>query len=315
MNVPTLLASELSDWSGYIHQLTGIHLDATKAYLIETRLNRLYTETGARNWADLLAMVRRDSTQRLRHAVISGITTNETSFFRDSSPFDLLRHKLIPELIDRRQREAHRYIPIRVLSAACSTGQEAYSIAMILKELLGSFAGYQILIQGIDISDVAIQKASSGYFTQLEIDRGLPVSSFTSYFTKSGSGWKIADELRSITTFQRRNLLEPFAGLQPFDIILCRNVAIYFQETDRRRLFSNLGTLMAPQASLIIGSTESITSLCPEYEQHRHLRAAYYTRPTTVSTRRTDSLPQTTAAITTPSYTTYSLQSTLQAER
>ena len=278
MTSKPMLPHELLDWAKFIHEICGIHLDATKSYLVESRLYRMLAECKASTWSELLSIVKRDTSQQLRLAVINAITTNETSFFRDAAPFEVMRHKLIPELIDRRQREGHRIIPIRILSAACSTGQEVYSTAIVLKELLGSFNGFQILIQGLDISDVAVRQASSGHFSQLEIDRGLPASSFTKYFAKSGTGWKIQDDLRTITSCRRANLLESLHGMSPFDIILCRNVAIYFHETERRRLFTNLADILATEGNLIIGSTESISSLCPDFEQHRHLRATFYTR-------------------------------------
>nr|WP_276570604.1 protein-glutamate O-methyltransferase CheR [Halochromatium salexigens] len=265
-------------WSEYIAKGCGVHLDSNKGYLIESRLGALMRETGASTWKELLRKVKTDPTRQLHAKVISAITTNETSFFRDQAPFQLLKHKLLPELIDRRRQERANPVPIRVLSAACSTGQEVYTTAIVLKELLGDFNGYDIRILGLDVSQEAIAQASYAHFSQLELTRGISPQQLTRYFEPVGSKWKVRDELRATATFRQANLLEPILTPGLFDIIFCRNVAIYFSEPDKIRLFKNLGRVLARQGALIIGSTESITSLCPEWEPQRYLRTLYYTK-------------------------------------
>lgn len=278
MTTALLTRDELQSWRGYIHETCGIYLDETKGYLVETRLAPLMRETGCNGFADLLKKVKGDPGQTLRTKVINSITTNETSFFRDTAPFDLLRHKLFPELIDRRNKAGLRPVPIRILSAACSTGQEAYSTAMVLKELLVDFRGYDIRILGLDISDQAVAKASYAKYSRMELDRGLTGEALTRHFQPVGDAWMVRDELRALATFRRANLLEPLAAGVPFDIIFCRNVAIYFNEPDRVRLFRNLGRSLAKDGALIIGSTESLAGLCPEFEPKRHLRTVFYQR-------------------------------------
>ena len=262
-------------WSRYIHELCGIHLDDSKAYLLETRLASLLAETNDSNFSDLLYKARADLSGRLRARIIEAITTNETSFFRDTSPFDLLRNKLVPELIDRRVKSGLR-VPIRIWSAACSTGQEAYSVAIILKELLGDFSKYDIQIVGTDISNKVVAQASYGEYSRMELERGLSPEALTRHFSVSGDKWKIRDEIRGIATFRTMNLLQPFSFPKPFDIIFCRNVAIYFNETDKARLFHNLVRCMAKDGSLIIGSTESISALGLDLEPKRYLRTVFY---------------------------------------
>jgi chemotaxis protein methyltransferase CheR len=276
MSPASLTHDELTAWSRYIHEICGVFLDNSKGYLIETRLAGLLRDNGSGGWAELLYRVKGDPSNALRTKVISAITTNETSFFRDASPFELLQHKLFPELIDRRNKAGLRPVPIRILSAACSTGQEAYSTAIVLKELLGNFRGYDIRILGVDISDAAVAQASYAHFSRLELDRGMSPDKRMRYFEPIGDRWKIHDELRATATFRRANLLEPIASPAPFDIIFCRNVAIYFTEPDKIRLFKNLGRTLARDGALIIGATESITGLCPEFEPKRYLRAVFY---------------------------------------
>jgi chemotaxis protein methyltransferase CheR len=270
-------ADEMTAWSGYIREICGIHLDSSKGYLIETRLAPLFRETGARGFGELLGKVRADFSYAFRRKVIDSITTNETSFFRDSSPFDLLQYKLFPECIDRKNRAGLKPVPIRIWSAACSTGQEAYSTAIVLRELLGDCRGYDIRILGTDISDKAVAAASYAMFSKFELERGLPAERIARHFTlQSDSRWKVRDEIRAMATFRHMNLLEPFSFPQPFDFIFCRNVAIYFTEADKTRLFKNLSRCLAKDGCLLIGSTESLTGLCPEFEPRRHLRSVFY---------------------------------------
>ncbi len=275
MSPSPLTRDEMAAWSRYITDICGVHLDDSKGYLIETRLVALLRETNSGGFAELLYKVKGDPSSSLRTKVINAITTNETSFFRDTSPFELLQHKLFPELIDRR-KAGLRPVPIRILSAACSTGQEVYSTAIILKELLNDFRGYDIRILGLDISDAAIARASRAHFSRMELDRGMTPNKLARHFEPVGAEWKVRDELRSIASFRRANLLEPIATPAPFDFIFCRNVAIYFSEPDKTRLFKNLGRTLARDGSLIIGATESIAGLCPEFEPKRYLRTVFY---------------------------------------
>jgi chemotaxis protein methyltransferase CheR len=278
LSTPSITSEELIGWSRHIHEISGVFLDGSKGYLIETRLGPLLRETGSGNWSELLYKTKAGGT--LRTKVINAITTNETSFFRDTSPFELLQHKLFPELIDRRNKAGLKPVPIRILSAACSTGQEAYSTAIVLKELLGSFSRYDIRILGLDISDATIAQASYAHFSRMELDRGLAADKLARHFEPMGERWKVKDELRALATFRKANLLDPLAVPVLFDIIFCRNVAIYFTEPDKIRLFRNLGLTLARDGALIIGATESITGLCPEFEPQRYLRAVFYRRKT-----------------------------------
>jgi len=276
MSTVSISRDELTVWSRYVHEICGVFLDSSKGYLLETRLGNLLHETGAGGFAELFYKAKADLTHTLRRKIIDAITTNETSFFRDSAPFDLLRYKLIPELIDRRKKSAARTVPLRIWSAACSTGQEAYSTGIVIKELLGDLNGYDVRIVGTDISDKVVAAASYGYFSRMELERGLPPDKISRHFIPAADQWKIRDEIRALASFRTMNLLQPFTFPAPFDIIFCRNVAIYFTEPDKVRLFQNLGRCLARDGALIIGSTESLTGLCPQFESKRHLRAVFY---------------------------------------
>jgi len=267
-------AEEVGLWSKLVHDSCGVYLDQAKSYLLSTRLQDLLKETKANGFSDLYYKVR--SSPALQGRVVDAITTNETSFFRDTSPFDLLRHKLIPELVDRRNKLGVRPIQLRIWSAACSTGQEVYTVAIILRELLGDSDRYDIRILGTDISNRVVAIASRGIYNQLEAQRGLSQDTLTRHFDKHAEGWKIRDEIRAMASFRTMNLLQPFSFPTPFDIVFCRNVAVYFTEENRARLFRNIGKCLAKDGALVIGSTESLTGLCPEFQPRRYLRSVYY---------------------------------------
>ncbi|HEX3747916.1 MAG TPA: protein-glutamate O-methyltransferase CheR [Bryobacteraceae bacterium] len=269
-----LLPEEQKPLAAYIYSICAVTLDQSKAYLMEGRLGRLVEETGSGSYAGLMERARRDSGRALERRIIDAITTNETLFFRDMSPFDLLRHKIVPELIDRRSKTGAARI--RIWSAACSTGQEIYSIAILLKELLGDPDRYGVRLFGTDISDQAVAQASRGIYNATEIGRGLPDGLRDRYFSRVRDGWQIRDEIRAMASFQRQNLMADFSALGRFEVIFCRNVAIYFSETDKVSLFRRIERSLEPNGFLVIGAMESLNGLCPQFEPQRHLRSVYY---------------------------------------
>jgi chemotaxis protein methyltransferase CheR len=261
----------------YIYDISGISLDQSKKYLLETRLNNIAQEHRCSSYHELCRKAKSDPSKLIERSIIDAISTNETLFFRDTGPFELLKHKIFPELIDARAAQAsYLKTPIRIWSAACSTGQELYSVAIILQELLGDLSKYSIKLLGTDISDAAITQASAGKYNKFEIERGLSKDKLQRYFTLVGGNWKIQDQIRAMATFRKINLMLPFTGLGKFDIILCRNVAIYFTLEDRKQLFNKLARSLEPDGYLLIGSTESLTGVCPRFVPKRHLRSIFY---------------------------------------
>ncbi len=270
---------ELALFSKYISDISGIHLDTSKGYLLETRLVSMLRDTGSASFKELYNKIRADFSKKLESRLLDAMTTNETLFFRDRAPFDLLQHKIIPDLIDRRVPGADinkTPLTLKIWSAACSTGQEVYSIGIVLKELLGDITKHNVTILGTDISDDAVTRASYGYFNWVEIERGLPPDKLNRYFKKENDKWKIDDEIRSMATFKKLNLMEDFSRLGMFDIIFCRNVAIYFPEEKKKSLFNRISQILKPDGSLIIGGTESIATICPSFESKRYLRSIFY---------------------------------------
>ena len=270
--------SEFQIMSRYILDVSGISLAPGKEYLIETRLSQLVDELNVRSFQELHSKARTDASGTIEKRIIDAISTNETYFFRDNAPFDLIQHKLIPDLIDRRTKNGASPLKtgIKIWSSASSTGQEIYSIAMILKDLGIDPVRYNIKLLATDISDAAIAQASYGKYNRFEVTRGLPKQRLDRYFTPEGDFWRIRDEIRAMVTFRKMNLMKPFTGLGKFDMILCRNVAIYFTAEDRRRLFEKIAESLEPDGFLIIGSTESLTNDIMIFQPQRYLNSTFY---------------------------------------
>lgn len=266
---------EIKHLARYIYDVSGIHIELSKAYLLETRLGRLLQAENCVSYSEFYDKAKRDLSKRIEKQIIDAITTNETLFFRDTGPFELLKHKILPEVIDRRTSKFGGG-KIRIWSSACSTGQEVFSIAIVLKELLGANPSINIQLLGTDLSDAAIKQASYGLYNRFEIERGLPREYLQRYFSSCGADWKINDEIRSMATFRKMNLMQPFSNLGKFDIIFCRNVAIYFTLEDRKTLFNKIADVLEPDGYLIIGSTESLTGVCPRFVPKRHLKSIFY---------------------------------------
>lgn len=274
----SITAEEVELLSKLIFDVSGLHLAKDKSYLLETRLNPLLGSHGCATFSQLYAQAKADSSGKLQHEIIEAMTTNETFFFRDNTPFDLLRNKIIPDLVDRRSCtfQANK-IPLRIWSAACSSGQEVYSIAMTLIEIFGDLSRYDIHILGTDISNKVIAQASYGQYNQFEMDRGLPPLCRNRYFSQLGADWRIKDEIRGLAQFKAMNLMKPFPDLGGrFDLIFCRNVAIYFSQADKIRLFQKIARVLQPDGYLIVGGSESLAGIAPDFESRNYLKGIFY---------------------------------------
>jgi chemotaxis protein methyltransferase CheR len=273
-----ITSGEFSLFSKYILSISGISLDAGKEYLIETRLRPILKAYGLASFKELYNAALKDPQKKLEKEIIDAISTNETYFFRDKNPFELLKFKILPDLIDKRSAEKPgKPVNIRIWSAASSTGQEIYSAAMIMHELgIANTRQYNIRLIGTDISDAAIAKASYGQYNKFEVARGLTPERLRKFFNKNGDDWKIKDEIRSMVAFQKVNLLKPFNSPGKFDIIFCRNVAIYFNPPDRKKLYQTISNSLEKDGYLIIGSTESITNDTQMFKPQRYLNSTFY---------------------------------------
>ena len=228
-------------------------LDPSSDYLFDARLSQLLRNRGLSSVAELIFSLRRTPDPALERAIAEAMTINETSFFRDGRPFELLRSALLPKMIDARRTTR----ALRFWSAACSTGQEAYSIAMLLREHFALLAGWTLRIEGTDISSEVIRKASEGRFQRIEINRGLPARNIVRYFDHLGEDWVVKPEIRQLCNFRQANLCGPrLPFAEPFDVIFLRNVMLYFSRETRLTLLAGIHRLLAPDGILFLGSAE-----------------------------------------------------------
>ncbi len=267
--------NEITELITFIQKLCGICLNESKLYLLETRLDDILKQHGIASYQELARRAASPGAARLRQEIIDAITTRETLFFRDESPFQALQHKVLPELIDLKEGSPFPR-RIRIWSAACSTGQEPYSIAIVLRETIPNVDSWDIQILATDISQEAIDKASRGEYEQFEIQRGLPLRLLNQYFVNQGKTWRVRDELRWMVKFEQRNLLEPFIGLGPFDIVFCRNVLIYFDKPTRKDILLRICKVMPEHGYLFVGSSEYLGEFGPQFRPQHHCRAVYY---------------------------------------
>ncbi len=251
-----------------LHQRSGLSLSPEKRYLAESRLGILCRRRDIADIATLIQKLRPGNDAALEHAVIEAMTTNETLFFRDHTPFDLFRDVILPERLAANAATRS----LRIWCAAVSTGQEAYSLAMILDEMGPRLSGWKIQIVGTDISGEVLERARTGLYSQFEIQRGLPIQMLLKHFSQEGDRWRISERLRAMVDLRQHNLLEPNGHLGQFDIIFCRNVLIYFDVQTKARVLEALAPRLAPQGAMFLGAAETVigisTTVLPD-RQHR----------------------------------------------
>ena len=276
VRIPEISPQEFSLIAAYVRQLSGIDLDGSKAYLVENRLGPLLIAHDCRSYFELYRRMKDDASGRLASLLVDLISTQETSFFRDHAPFELLRHELLPAHIHRIEANGG---PRRldIWSAACSTGQETCSIAMVVRQCLPDPTSWQVRILGTDISVAAVDRARRGLYSQLEVERGLSRSQIECFFTASAEGWQFRQDIRELVSFQPFNLLELTDDWGAFDLIFCRNVAIYFSLENRLCLFERLAHHLRPHGALVLGSTESMVGTSGRFRSQRARGASFYT--------------------------------------
>lgn len=251
----------------YIRELvrrgSAIVLEATKEYLVEARLGPLARKEGLGSLAELVARLRAEQNGPLQRKVIDAMTTNETLFFRDVHPFEALRKTVLPELIAARGPSRH----LRIWSAACSTGQEPYTIAMTLRESFPELAAWKLDIFATDLSGEVLAKARAGTYGQIEVNRGLPAKLMIKYFTKQGVDWQVNEDLRKMVDFREMNLAETWPMMQPYDVVFLRNVLIYFDVETKKSILGRVRRLLRPDGYLFLGAAETTMNLDDGFER------------------------------------------------
>lgn len=251
-----------------LRERSAIAIEPGKEYLVESRLAPLARREGLGSVADLIRVLR-SGASRLTTAVVEAMTTNETSFFRDIHPFEALRTEVIPQALT-----ANGGSRLAMWSAAAATGQEAYSLALLVREHFRHLTNVTIL--GTDLSHGVLDRARSGRFTQLEVNRGLPASLLVRYFEQDGVEWRIDETVRRMVTFRQANLAQPLTGIPPMDVIFLRNVLIYFDAATKQKVLAEVARVLRPGGVLFLGGPETTYGIDPSYERFEVGRTVCY---------------------------------------
>lgn len=256
----------------FLLRSSGLSLGTDKQYLVESRLVPIAQSQGMADLDELVAALRMGRNPRLQSVVTEAMTTNETSFFRDKQPFDDFKTHLLPELIESRRSTQ----TLRIWCAASSTGQEPYSILMLLAEEFPQLRNWKIELVATDLATKALDRAGQGIYSHFEVQRGLPIRMLMKYFKQIPDGWQISEDLRKIVNWQQLNLLTDFSRLGQFDLVFCRNVLIYFDVETKRGIIERIRRLVRSPGFLILGAAESLLGLYDGFQRFSECKSAVY---------------------------------------
>ncbi|MBI1761626.1 MAG: protein-glutamate O-methyltransferase CheR [Acidobacteria bacterium] len=268
----TIKSADFDYLSKLVRERSAIVLETGKEYLVEARLTPLARREGFTSLEALITQLRTTPYNQVHRKVVDAMTTNETTFFRDIHPFDMLKKIVLPAIIEKRQAMRD----LTIWSAACSSGQEPYSIAMLLRENFPALASWNVRILATDISQGMLERTRQGRFNQLEINRGLPAVLLVKYFERQGLEWQIKPELRAMLEVRELNLAEPWNPLPAVDIIFIRNVMIYFDVEMKKHILRKLRQVLRPGGYLFLGGAETTLNLDSTFTRLNHDKAICY---------------------------------------
>ena len=258
-----------------LHREAGISLGDDKKYLVEARLGELCRTMGVGSLDQLVSRVREGQDPTTLKLVVEAMTTNETSFFRDQAPFEALRDRIIPGMLTARAATRR----LRIWSAACSTGQEPYSLAITLLDHFPQLASWDVSILATDLAEQKVlERAQQGRFTQHEVNRGLPARSLVKHFEQRDDAWFVKEPTRRLVKFQKVNLLDIPRWLGEFDLVLCRNVLIYFDVDTKQKVLGRIHSHLAKDGCLMIGASEILFGVTESFRRETYGRTSYYLR-------------------------------------
>ena len=266
----TLANQDFQLFRDFLEKACGIVLGDNKQYLVKSRLRRIMEENKLSTLGDLLDRVKRTGRSSLKEVVIDAMTTNETSFFRDTRPFDIFRDTVLKYMKNNRGSKR-----LRIWCAAASSGQEPYTLAIILKELAAEFPGWSFEIIGTDISKDILAQAEKGSYSQFEVQRGMPITLLMKYFTQVEDRWEINSEIKSMIKYQPFNLLDSMASLGKFDIVFCRNVLIYFDQETKGDVLNRIKNQLESDGFLFLGGAETVIGLTDAFKVVPDKRGLY----------------------------------------
>ena len=259
-------------YSNLLKEQSGLVLTEDKVYLLESRLNPVAKKWGYNSLETMTIALQGVPDKNLVIDIVEAMTTNETSFFRDTRPFDMFKDDLLQYMKENRSSKRH----LRIWCAAASSGQEPYTLAMILKEVEAEFPGWRFEILATDISNDILDQAKEGIYSQFEVQLGLPIQLLMKYFTQTDDQkWQINDEIRKMVNYQYFNLLEPMNALGTFDIIFCRNVLIYFDEHTKGQVLGGMARRIEPDGFLMLGGAETVIGITEEFVSLQDKRGVY----------------------------------------
>ena len=257
-------------YSSFLYKESGLAISFEKAYLLESRLSPVMKKLGI-DELDVLTNKIKAGDPSARHEVIEAMTTNETFFFRDTHPFDRFKDVVLPKVMEKKPAGS----TIRIWCAACSSGQEPYSLGIILKENAAKFAGYNFEIIATDLSEDILETARTAKYTQFEVQRGMPITLLVKYFKQEGSDWFLNDEIKSMVKFEKFNLLDSMIKYGTLDIIFCRNVLIYFDPETKGRILAELHTRIEKHGFLFLGGAETVVGVTDKFKAMPGERGLY----------------------------------------
>jgi chemotaxis protein methyltransferase CheR len=255
-----------------LKERSAIVLDSGKQYLVESRLTPLARKLQLNSLEALIGRLRTSAPNGLHNQVIEALVTTETSFFRDHNPFEALRKVVLPDLIQRRKNERR----LNIWCGASSTGQEPYSLALLLRENFPELASWNISLMATDLSQEVLARAREGRYSQIEVNRGLPIALLLKYFQQEGTHWRLHANVRGMVDFRAMNLAQPWPPLPRMDLILLRNVMIYFEVETKKTILRRIAQLLRPDGYLLLGGAETTFNLDPSFRRVENLKTAFY---------------------------------------
>jgi chemotaxis protein methyltransferase CheR len=255
-----------------LRQHSGVALEAGKEYLVEARLTPLVRELRLNSISQLIAQMRVEPNNGLYRQIVEAMVTTESSFFRDHHPFEALQKVVIPDLMNRRRSERR----LNIWCAASSTGQEPYSVALLIHESFPQLKGWKVSLLASDVSRQVLKRAQAGRYNQTEVNRGLPAALLVRHFAQDGTDWELNANIRKMVDFQEINLAQSWPALPRMDLVFVRNVMIYFDVDTKKKILEKLTRVLAPDGYLLLGGAETTLNLSDAYRRVECLKAGFY---------------------------------------
>jgi chemotaxis protein methyltransferase CheR len=259
---------------GLLKKESGLTLSDNKDYLLRTRLEPVVIAHGYHSLDQLIDGLRTAPNSALKKEIIESLATHESFFFRDKKPFDYLKATVIPALLEKNKGIQK----IRIWSAACSSGQEPYSLAMLIAEMGAKLQGWTIEIVATDMSEAILAKAAQGQYSQFEVQRGMPIQYLMKYFKQEGQNWLVTDKIKNMLQFKKHNILHSAQSLGRFDVVFCRNVLIYFENEVKKQALQHIAQVMNPGGTLVLGASEMLFQITDAFENIKEYSGIYILR-------------------------------------